>query len=107
MGVDNMCKITQNVMENAQKFRDKYIRKESIKAIKSGYKYICFFETMPKLIKENDEYTATFNISCLPYNNKQEEKALKVISNRFHQVYTLDLTDRDTLMLIHNRKENL
>lgn len=104
MGMEKIHNIIQNVADETQRFREDYIRRESIKAIEKGYKYICFFESSPSFQQNGDKYTASLNITCSFYNDKFEEDLFGLMSNRFYQVYTLDLTDENVLAIIYNKR---
>lgn len=104
MGMEKIHNIIQNVADETQRFREDYIRRESIKAIEKGYKYICFFESSPTFQQNGDKYTASLNITCSFYNDKFEEDLFGLMSNRFYQVYTLDLTDENVLAIIYNKR---
>lgn len=104
MGMEKIHNIIQNVADETQRFREDYIRRESIKAIEKGYKYICFFESSPSFQQNGDKYIASLNITCSFYNDKFEEDLFGLMSNRFYQVYTLDLTDENVLAIIYNKR---
>ena len=104
MAMEKIHNIIQDVVNETQRFREDYIRKESIKAIEKGYKYICFFESSPSFQQDGDKCTASLNITCSFYNDKFEEDLFGLMSNRFHQVYTLDLTDENVLAIIYNKR---
>lgn len=104
MGMEKIHNIIQNVADETQRFREDYIRRESIKAIEKGYKYICFFESSPSFQQNGDKYTASLNITCSFYNDKFEEDLFGLMSNRFYQAYTLDLTDENVLAIIYNKR---
>ncbi len=104
MAMEKIPSIIQDVVNEIQQFREDYIRRESIKAIEKGYKYICFFENSPSFQQDGDKCTASLNITCSFYNDKFEEDLFGLMSNRFHQVYMLDLTDENVLAIIYNKK---